>query len=429
MTQQHGLSFSRIMGYTATVVATLALLLVAYRLAEVVLLFVLSIVAAAALRKGVIVLESRRVPRSLAILFWYLVIVGVLGLGIYVLGAALGDELQRIGDEFPRRYDSSLNAFQQRGTEWQRGLAQRLPSTETVIQSMGEGGAAEIGFQIAGLTTGLLNLAISLVAVLTLTFYWLLDQEHFERLWLTLLPVQQRAIARHTWHGIEHRVGAYVRSEAAQFVLTIAVLWLAFRALGIAYPTLFALYAGFVQLIPWVGIPLTLLPITLMIVTEPLWVVLATAAVIIGLGVLMDRWLEPWLRGDAVVHPILTVLALMILGEASGVIGMLIALPLAATFQIVLAELVRFSTAPKAATVAMETTQLKELRARVDKLRDAMPADEERRREAEGMLSRLRDLMEKTDEIVREQVAATQRSRGAATRRRLPSIFQRTRTS
>ena len=429
MTQTHGLSMKRTIGYTAVVLATLALLLVVYRLSQVVLLFVLSVIMAAALTKGVVALENRRVPRGIAILVWYLIIVGVLGLGIYVLGGPLGRELQTIGEQFPLRYDAWLDRFQTSGIEWQQGLADRLPTVDAVLKGLGEGGAAEIGFQIAGLTTGIINVVVSLIAILTLTFYWLIDQDRFERLWLTLLPVQQRAIARHTWRGVEYRVGAYVRSEATQFVLTITILWFAFLLLGVTYPAMYALYAGVVQLIPWVGIPLTLLPLALMLLNTPWWLVLATGLVIVAVGIMMDRVVEPRLRGDAVVHPILIVLALMILGEAWGVLGMLIALPLAATIQIVLSELVRISVAPRALVVSAETTQIQELRARIERLREELPDAAERRREVEGMLSRLETLLERTEEIVRERGNTDRAAPSRTSRRRVAAMFQRTKTS
>ncbi len=427
--EMHGLSYKRIMGYTAVVLATLALLFVLYQLGQVVLLFVLSVIVAAALRKGVLALESRRIPRGLAILLWYILIIGLLGLGIYFLGAPLGAEFQTIGEEAPQRYDALINRYQQSGVAWQNAIAQRLPDTDAVIQSLGEGGAAEVGFQLAGLTTGILNVIISLVAILTLTFYWLVDQDRFERLWLTLLPVQQRAVARNTWRGVENQVGAYVRSEAFQFVGTITLLWIIFQFLGVPFPTLWAIYAGVVQLIPWIGLPLTLLPLLLLALTAPIGIVAAAAVAIVGVGLLMDRIIEPRLSGDTPVHPITTVVALMILGEASGVIGMLIALPLAATIQIVLRELVRVSTGPKSVLASAETSQIRELQARIDRLREAMPVDVEYRREAEGMLSRLQELLDRTTELVRDRTSSEARARTSMARRRVPAVFQRTKTS
>ncbi len=417
-------SYKRIMGLTAVVMTTLMVLYVLYRLNAVVLLFILSVIVATPLRKGVVMLEDRRIPRGVAILVWYLVILGVIGLGIYALGAPLTTELQQISDTFPEGYDRFISRFQNTDTGWQQFIAQRLPTTDTVIESLAKGGATDIGFQIAGLTSSIFNLLLSLIAILTLTFYWLVDQDRFERLWLTLLPVQERAVARHAWRDIEFRVGAYVRSEAAQFVLTITLLWLLFNALGIPYPTLFALFAGVVQLIPWVGLLLALLPIAILILAVPWWLALLTALVIVVVGILMERLVEPRLCGEAPVHPIISVIALMILGEASGILGMLIALPLAATLQSILSEILRSNRAPRAMSSSAESSKLEEMQRRLDALRTRVPEDGTERHAMDGMLSRLQELIQRTEAIARERATAAERTRMART-----TPFQRRKAS
>ncbi len=417
-------SYKRIMGLTAVVMTTLMVLYVVYRLNAVVLLFVLSVIVATPLRKGVVMLEERRIPRGLAILFWYLVILGVIGLGIYTLGAPLTTELQQISDTFPEGYDRFISRFQNTDTGWQQFIAQRLPTTDTVIESLAKGGATDIGFQIAGLTSSIFGLLLSLIAILTLTFYWLVDQDRFERLWLTLLPVQERAVARHAWRDIEFRVGAYVRSEAAQFVLTITVLWLLFNALGVPYPTLYALFAGVVQLIPWVGLLLALLPIAILILAVPWWLALLTASVIVVVGILMERLVEPRLCGEAPVHPIISVIALMILGEASGILGMLIALPLAATLQSILSEILRSNRAPRGMSSSAESSKLEEMQRRLDALRTRVPEDGTERHAMDGMLSRLQELIQRTEAIARDRATAAERTRMART-----TPFQRRKAS
>ena len=419
-------SYKRIMGITAVLMATLMALYVVFRLNAVVLLFVISIIVATPLRKGVVMLEERRVPRGVAILIWYLVIFAVVGLGIYVLGGPLGGELQQIGQTFPQSYDRLIGRYQNAEGGWQQSLAQRLPTTQSVIDGLGEGGATEVGFQIAGFTSSIFNLLLSLIAVLTLTFYWLVDQDRFERLWLTLLPVQERAVARHAWRNIEFRVGAYVRSEAVQFVLTISILWIVFRLLGVPYPTMFALYAGIIQLIPWVGLPLAVLPVLGMVLFSPWWLVLLSGLAVIAVGVLMERIVEPQLCGEAPVHPIISVIALMILGEASGILGMIIALPLAATLQSILSEMLRSNRAPSTLSPSAESSQIEALQKRLDELRGRIPEEGTERRAIEGMLARLQELIQRTEMIARERATATERTR---MKRTTPAFFQRRKAS
>ncbi|HEY0607199.1 MAG TPA: AI-2E family transporter [Herpetosiphonaceae bacterium] len=426
-------SYKRIAGYTALVLTTLMLGYLTYRLSEVVLLFVLSIIVAAALRAPMIWLQRRRVPRGIAILLLYLLIIAVIGAIVVLMGQLLLDELRVAGERFPRRYDELLTQWEQSNQQWQQTIAGNLPHTNVLIDSVGQQGPQQVGYQVAGLTYGIANSIISLVAILTLTFYWLIDEDRFVRLWLMLLQVQHRTVARHTWQDVERRVGTFVRSESLQFVLTLVVLWLGFDALGVRYPVTWALYGALVQLIPWVGIPLTLLPAIPMFWTDPPVVAVGAVALILVVGIFMDRVVEPWAGVQGIVHPIVSVVALMIMGEAAGILGMIVALPLAATVQSILSQLVQAGTAPRTATStqAMYSTQIQDLRARLLRLHEDVPEQPERRLAIEGMFQRLNTLLDKTEQVMQQRASAPEQRRMTTKsdlRSRIPAIFARNRS-
>jgi putative permease len=426
-------SYKQIAGYTALVLATLALGYLVYRLSEVVLLFVLSIIVAAALRAPMLWFQRQRVPRGLAILLLYLLIIAVLTAIVLFVGQPLTDELRQAGERFPQRYDRWLTDWERSGQEWQQTIAGNLPQTSVLIESFGQQGPQQIAYQVAGLSYGIVNSIISLIAILTLTFYWLIDEDRFVRLWLMLLQVQHRTVARHTWQDIERRVGTFVRSESLQFVLTLVLLWIGLDALGVQYPVTWATYGALAQLIPWVGIPLTLLPAIPMFWTDPLSVALSAATLVILVGTCMDRMVEPWMGVQGIVHPIVSVLALMIMGEAAGILGMIVALPLAATVQSILRQLVQINTTPRAAssTQPMYSTQLQELRARLLRLHAEIPEQPERRLALEGMFQRLNTLVDKTEQVMQQRASAPEQRRMTAKtdlRSRIPAIFARHRS-
>ncbi|HEX6289236.1 MAG TPA: AI-2E family transporter [Herpetosiphonaceae bacterium] len=424
------ISYKRIAGYTALVLATVAVAYLTYQLSEVVLLFVLSIIVAAALRAPMLWLQQRRIPRSIAILLLYLLMLAILSGAIVIVGQPLVEELRIAGERFPLRYDALLTSWQNSDQEWQQAIAGMLPHTSVVINSIGQRGSQQIAYQVVGLSYGIANVVISLLAILTLAFYWLIDEDRFVRLWLMLLQVQQRTVARHTWQDIERRVGTFVRSEALQFILTLLLLWIGLQVLGVRYSATWAVFGALVQLIPWVGIPLTLLPAIPMFWTDPLAVALSATALIILVGFLMDRVVEPWMGVQGIVHPIVSVVALMIMGEAAGVVGMIVALPLAATVQSILSQLVQVNTAPRtaAATQAMQSTQIQDLRARLARLHMEVPENHEEQRALEGMFQRLNTLLDKTEQAMQARASASETRRMADKtdlRSRIPAIFAR----
>ncbi len=399
MQQVERMSYGRLAGYTALVLATLTIAYVTYRLGQVVLLFVISVLVAAALRAPMLRLQRHRVPRGGAILMLYLLIVAVVGALITLLGERLIAELRLAGQRFPMLYDSFIMRWSMSEQEWQRTVAGALPFTPDILASIEERGP-QIASLVLGATYGAANVLISLAAILTLTFYWLIDEDRFIRLWLLLLPVQQRIVARNIWIDIEARVGTFVRSEAVQFVLTLVALWLGLSALGVQYPTSWAVYGALAQLIPWVGIPLTLLPVIPLLLTDSLTVALGAIVLIVALGVFMDRVVERRMGAVGIVHPILSILALMILGEVAGIFGMIVALPLAATLQAILHQLLQINTAVRTSSQAIYATQLQSLRARLTQLQELVPDEGERRMVLEAMMRRLDTLISKTEQEV-----------------------------
>ena len=427
--EERSISYGRVAATTALILGTLAVIFMLYRLDDVVIFAILSIIFAAALRAPMLRLEARVHGRSAAILLLYLVIFVVLGFGTYAFSFPLGDDLVRATRDFPRGYDGLLVRWQSSGVAWQQSVAEALPRITDVFDTIGENGAA-IAYEVAGVTYNVFNILLWGIAVLTLTFYWLVDEDRFARLWLSLLPVQQRTVARQVWFDIEWRVGLFMRSEGVQLLVTVLVLWGGFRLLGVPYGALWALYGGLAQLIPWIGIPLIFLPLVPLGLAMPWTTTLAAAGLVLLVGWVIERGIEPWFGTRGIIHPIVSVLALMVLGEAAGLLGMVIALPLAATVQSLLNNLLQVSVTPRALTQAATSARVQSLRTQLHDLEARLPDDPEQRRVQEGLLARTAELLDETEHALRQQARDPQRRRMAQTgslRDRIPAIFTRDR--
>lgn len=106
---------------------------------------------------------------------------------------------------------------------------------------------------LVGTAASLFQLSALFGICCALAFYWTLDRERFERLWLSLVPVRRRVGAQRMWQSIEREVGAYLRSEVIQFLLAVVLLWIVFLILDLRYAALAAVVAGTLTLIPWLG--------------------------------------------------------------------------------------------------------------------------------------------------------------------------------
>ena len=323
---------------TAVLVTTLGLLLLwQFRLVFVYVLF--SLALAAALRP-----LAKRLAGGSRVKRWGLLLLSVLILSgfavVLVLSvAAAAGELQRLAGQV-----SVQDEWQQPewviGTAFQEILDERVPAPSVLFGALtGDQGQLVLP-TLFGFTQNIISLVSAALVILFLSIYWSIDQVHFERLWLSLLPVGWRARVRDIWRTTEPELGAYIRNAAIRSVLAGLVLGLGYWALGSPYPTLLALIGALALLIPMVGVAVAVIAPLLVGLLTSVHLTLFTVLFAIVVLVAMKLWVEPRLFRRGHYNPILTVVILMVLADAFGLVGLIVAPPLSVVCQILWSRLV-----------------------------------------------------------------------------------------
>lgn len=325
----------------AVVLAIITAFVVAWQLLSIVLLFIISLVIAAAARGPIDALMAYGLPRGPAMAVVYGVgIIGTIAL-IYGLSIALAGEFSVIGQDLVVAYNW-LQANWQNEQSVGSVVAQRLPTPEQFAALIGTGETATITQALIRLAQGLGAFAGQLPLALVVSIYWTADELRFERLWLSLLPPETRAKGRNIWRTLESGVGAYIRSEAVQSLLAGVLITGGCWLLGIAYPVLWGLIAGLTWLIPLVGGLLTIIPLAIFV-----WMTvspgIAALVVIYTLLVfaLMEFVVERRLYTRDRYGRVLVLMVMIAMADALGLLGLLIAPLVATTIQIFLNELMR----------------------------------------------------------------------------------------
>ena len=231
--------------------------------------------------------------------------------------------------------------------------------------------------------------------MLFLSVYWSVHQTHFERLWLSLLPPARRKQVRDIWRTIEPEIGAYIRSEIVQSLLTGMLLGLGYWALGSPYPALLALAGAMACLIPVIGAALAVMFVLVvgLLTSGPLSLLTAafTALVFVGLGV----WVKPRLLPQTPNNPFLTVAILIVLAQAFGLPGLIVAPPLSTVCQILWSHLISQKALVGAAA------QVSDLKDRQERLRESIQAmDRPPQALVTSSMQRLAQLIEKSESVL-----------------------------
>lgn len=226
-------------------------------------------------------------------------------------------------------------------------LPDDLPS---LLQATGE--AAEEAGQADGKTLFeqlqiVVTTVFPIIAVVLLAIYWTLEKERIRQAALLLVPIQRRTEIRELLLEIDAKVGGYLMGQGL-LSLSIGILALiAYMLIGLPNALILAVFAGFMEAVPLVGpfigaIPAILVALTVS-PTAALWVVLATVII----QQIENNLLVPRVMKRTVgVSPLVTLLALIGFGSLFGILGALIALPLAAVIQLILDHYVLSADTP-----------------------------------------------------------------------------------
>jgi len=411
---------------TALVLATLAGLAVLWELRGAVLIFFLSLGTSAALRPAIDRLHAWGLPKTLGLALTYVgCVVAFAGLAL-ALVFPLAADVQKLGHDFRDAYQKISETWTA-GSPVQRAIASRLPSwndlehiswgvkSPALLQTDSPpekqtANTATAGWwttsavqTVLGVTWGFFGTLLNVLIIVVLSLYWSIDRVHFERLWLSLLDVHKRQRARETWRAVEQATGAYLQREAAQSLAAGLMLGAGFWMFGQPYPVLSAAIGALAWLIPWVGAPLAMvcvtaiwLPTFFLAGGDVLPLSLLAAALYTLLVLLLLEWLvEPRLFRRKRYNPILLVVVAVGMVDWLGLLGLLIAPPVAAAIQIIGGQFLAQRTVP-----AGETKSPRDLAQRVATLRarlaDAVDIPDETR----AAVARLDALVERARGIL-----------------------------
>ena len=375
----------------------------------VVVYVLISLTLAAALRPLVNRLVGRGFVVRVAWILLYLVVLGSFGFLLFLTGETAINEIQQLAQTVSVQDEWKLPIWLE-GSSFQQALVARLPPPSKLFEAVtGDQGQLVLP-AILGFTQGIGGVVSGVLVILFLSIYWSINQIHFERLWLSLLPSGQRKQARGIWRTIEPDIGAYIRGQVIQSLLAGLLLGLGYWLLGSPYPALLALAGALACLIPVVGAPLAVIPALLVglltSVQLSLFTALYTLVVLIALGV----WVKPRLFNRRWDNPILTVVLLIALADAFGLVGIILAPPLSVVCQILWSRLVSHRAVSGAAA---QISDLKERQAHVWDTIKAM--DEPPLPLVTSSMERLTHLIEKAEPILQAGLPA------AACRLNLPS--------
>lgn len=341
----------RAMVLTLSVLFVLGLVWFVIQIGSIVLLLILGILLAAAIEPLVNRLRRHGFSRGRAILVVYAGIFALLGLTGYLVVPTLVDQSQRLIAGIP----ADLDALEQQARDSSnRFIREQGPRTvqnaRRLYENPGEALAAlrieaNQVTQALGIVTSLFGVLFTTVSVMIVAFYWMTEKAIIKRLVLSLFPLDKRDRAHSLWDEIEHRLGGWARGQLFLMLIVGVLSTIAYSPLLLdvgEFWFLLGIWAGLTEAIPFIG-PFLGGGLAVAVALIDSWQkALLVAAFVFLLQQIEGSVLVPRVMKNAVgLTPLAVILALLVGGTLLGILGAVLAIPVAAAVQVVLGDLLR----------------------------------------------------------------------------------------
>jgi predicted PurR-regulated permease PerM len=300
---------------TAAALAVAGLAFGVWHVRSVLILLLLALTLAAAIRPGVEWLGRHRTPQSVAILIHFVVAGGVLALFVWLaVPPALHQIVHALGTS-----PAQAPGVRERVLEWLQQHLHELPTGAQLLHPV-----ATYGHK-AGETF------VAIFFTLAATWYLVSEHDSFIKLLTALAPESRRDQARETYLEIDRRLGSYTRLKFVMVFAVGTVLAAGFYVIGLNYWLLVGAFVGVAELVPIIG-PLVGAILVVAVGLPQSWHVAVLALLwLYAVRLFQDYVVNPHLAVRTVgLSPLVTLVSVSVVGILFGSFAVVLAVPVTA---------------------------------------------------------------------------------------------------
>lgn len=296
---------------------------------DVVALLVIAIVLASAFDPWVDWLQKIKMPRGVSISIIFLIFLSIITMVVVLLAGPIGQQILDISSSFPQIYAkineilTKLNTLQ--GVD---PLAMQNASGTSLTQLAQS--LTTIGSNIFSFVTSVFGGIISFFMVLVLTFYLTIEEDGFKKFIRHIFPIDKNEEVNYLVERMQKRLGMWFRGQIILSLIIFVTVFVGLSLLGVKYALLLAVLAGLLEIVPILGPWISAIVAVFFAWADGLNKAIYTAILYLAIQQLENNIIVPKVMGkNTGLNPVVVILSILIGGRLAGVIGALLAVPIA----------------------------------------------------------------------------------------------------
>ncbi len=293
---------------------------------DVLILFLFALVISFLVNPIIRFLNKLKIPRFLGAVIVYLAIFGVLGLLIFLAAPIFIYESQRFIASFPEYFEMIHPFLREVGIEAQYSL-------EGVIREF-SGRLEELSAGVFGALSFLFGGFFSTLFIIVTAFFLSIEDKGFEKFLYLVSPKKYEEYVIGIFRRSQKKVSGWFGARVLISAFVGLATFLVFLLFDVKYPFMFALLGGVFNFIPYIG-PLVagFIMLVFVFLLDSWWKAIAVTLIFTVIQQIDANVLNPILTSKFVgLPPVLVLIALVVGAQLFGMIGIILAIPVAGIF-------------------------------------------------------------------------------------------------
>lgn len=314
---------------------------------EILLLVFVAMIFAALIDPFATWFQKNKIPRGLAVITIYLILAGLIALAVYLLAPVIVTDVPQLVDNLQTTWTDLQNNEQFHQIvigfgDVQRALGMGLGAGEAVSV-----GGANVDFLSQGVfstLSGVFTGMISIILILVITFYLVVQEDPVKIIVTSFLPSSYVPYTVNLLQRMGTKLALWVRGQIILSITIGLLVFVGLSLLGIKHAAALALIAALLEFVPYVGPTLAAAPGVFLAFTQGGAILMLF---VVGMYAIIqaaeNHILVPKIMQKVVgLNPVVSIVAILTGVKLAGVLGGLLAIPVATAISVFLHDIIQF---------------------------------------------------------------------------------------
>lgn len=280
-------------------------------------------------------MEKKGAPRWSTILTIIIVLLGLVAGFLLLIGDPISKQVDNLVENAP-----SLAKELQNDADYVLDNRENLPpQVEDFVNSITDSIqdiTVTASKYLVSFVSGAVSATFTLILVPFFFIFMLKDHEKFAPNIYNLFEGHRREWVKDTLEKIDHVLRSYVQGQVLISLILATMIFIGYQIIGLEYALLLTIFAFFMNMIPFIGPWVSLVPAVVVAVIQDPILVLWVCVVTVIAQQIESNLVTPNIMGKSLdIHPLTVISIILAAGNIAGFIGIIIAIPTYAVIKVI----------------------------------------------------------------------------------------------